>query len=638
VSLRSKFSQVSTAVLPVPDGERPLRAQLLGITLLGGTLWLAAWVVTALVDLDAALPSRRTPLLAAAGTLAVLAVAVAGLLAARRPRDLPPAVVAITSGLVAGLATAALHGTRWSFNAIYSDAGFRTQAVTRFADSPKLADYGYRGLPSYYPPALPWVEGRLADLLGVPGWAAMKPVTLVLAALVPVLAYVLWRRVLSEPLAAVVVAATTLATVDLVKPDEWLVLALLVPWWLELVRGIRAPGRRALPFWGHGLVLGGLLLVHSFFFLPMFLASLVGLAVDLLRRAPLPLRPVRGLLVGAVGAVVSAPYWLPMVVVHLQGAVGDDLQRRWSRPGFESPPLPLPTDVVGVLGLVGVLWLVLRARTVPLAASLGVALGTTYVFFVGGQLVQRFGIAVLPEKSADLLAALLVVSGVLGLSELLGLLRGHPRRIGVLLAATVAAAAVAVPVALGHAQHWLVGRPVLAAQQMRYPDGSYPAGGLPDPTTTRHPWGVSPLGTDPSTDQVLDAWKQLTGRPLGAGTVLVAARADLLATNPVHSFISWKSIYSHPDGRFLQRQALLERVAACSTPRCAYRLLRDNPFDRVDGLVLTESGGGLQLTLTDDVFPDGWVFHPIVFPPALFERPWFTRRTVGNVAVVSLRR
>jgi galactan 5-O-arabinofuranosyltransferase len=637
VNLRSKFSRVSTAAPLVQDGQRSLRAQLLGIAGLAGALWLVAWAVTALVDLDAALPSRRTPLLATAGALAVLAVVVAGVLAARRPRDLPPAIVATTSGFVAGLATAALHGTRWSFNALYSDAGFRTQAVTRFADSPQLADYGYRGLPSYYPPALPWVQGRLADLLGVPGWAAMKPVTLVLAAVVPVLAYVLWRRVLPEPVAAVVVAATTFATVNLVKPDEWLVLALLVPWWLELVRGVRAPGRRELPFWGHGLVLGGLLLVHSFFFLPMFLASVVAVLVDALRRRPMPLRPVRALLVGAVGAVVSAPYWLPMVVVRFEGAVSDDLQRRWSRPGFEWPTLPVPTDAVGVLGLLGVVWLVLRARTVPVAASLGTALATTYVFFVGGQVVQRYDVAVLPEKSEDLLVALLVASGVLALAELLGLLRGHPRGIAVLLAATAAAVAVAVPVALGHAQHWLVGRPVLAAQQMRYPDGSYPAGGLPDPTTTRHPWGVSPVGTDPSTDEVAGAWRSLTGRPLGAGTVLVAARADLLATVPVHTFISWKSIYSHPDGRFADRLALLDRVASCTTPRCAYGLLHDNPFDRVDGLVLTESPDGLRLPITTDVFPDGWVLHPVTFAPALFDGPLFRRRVVGDVVVVELR-
>jgi galactan 5-O-arabinofuranosyltransferase len=627
---------VSSAVHRVADGERDLRAQLVGILALGGGLWLAAWAVTALIDLDAALPSRRTPLLVAAGVLAVLAVGVLGLLAVRRPRDLPAAVVAVTAGLVAGLATTALHGTRWSFNATYSDAGFRTQAVTRFADSPKLADYGYQGLPSYYPPALPWVEGRLADLLGMPGWAAMKPVTLVLAALVPVLAYVLWRRVLCEPVAALVVAATTLACVDLVKPDEWMVLSLLLPWWLELVRGIRAPGRRELPFWVHGAILGALLLVHSFFFLPLFLATLVGLAVDAVRRRPMPLRPVRALLVAAVGGLVSTPYWLPLLVVRLEGATSDGLQRRWSMPGFEVPPLPLPLDVVGVLGMLCVGWLVLRARTVPLAASLAVALGTTYAFFVGGQLLQRFDVAVLPEKSDELLAALLVTGGVLALVDLAGVLRGRPTRVAVVSAATAVAVALALPAAVAHAQHWLVGKPVLAAQQMRYPDGSYPAGGLPDPTTTRHPWGVSPLGTDPSTDQVTDAWRRLTGRPLGAGTVLVTVRADLLATNPTHSFIAWKSIYSHPDGRFAERLALLRRVSRCETPRCAWQLLRDNPFDRVDGLVLTTGPGGLRLPVTTDVFPDGWVQQPVTFRPALFTGPLFERRVVGNVVVVAL--
>jgi galactan 5-O-arabinofuranosyltransferase len=350
----------------------------------------------------------------------------------------------------------------------------------------------------------------------------------------------------------------------------------------------------------------------------------------------MPLRPVRALLVGAVGAVVSAPYWLPMVVVRLQGAVSDDLQRRWSMPGFERPPLPLPTDAVGILGLLCVGWLAVRVRTVPLAAGLAVALGTTYSFFVGGQLLQRYGVAVLPEKSDELIVALLVIGGVLALVDLLALLRGRPAGITAVLAGTVAAAAIALPVALGHAQHWLVGRPVLAAQQTRYPDGSYPAGGLPDPSTTRHPWGVSPLGTDPSTDQVAEAWQRLTGRPLGSGTVLVTARADLLATNPTHSFLAWKSIYSHPDGRFAQRLALLQRVSRCRTPRCAWQLLRENPFDRVDGLVLTASPEGLRLPVTTDDFPDGWVLRPVNFPPSLFDGPLFSRRVVGNVVVIAL--
>src|SRR3712207_7238233 len=54
-------------------------------------------------------------------------------------------------------------------------------------------------------------------------------------------------------------------------------------------------------------------------------------------------------------------------------------------------------------------------------------------------------------------------------------------------------------------------------------------------------------------------------------------------------FVAYKSIYSHPNGRFEDRVALLEEVAACPTSACAARLLRDNDADPVDGLVLQRS-------------------------------------------------
>jgi galactan 5-O-arabinofuranosyltransferase len=548
------------------------------------------------------------------------------------------ALVLATSATMSGLATLALHGTKWSFNAIYSDAGFRTEAVTRFADSPALADYGYRGLPSYYPPALSWIEGRIAAVAGVPGWTTMKPVTLVMAALVPLLALLLWRRVVPEPVAGAVVAATSLLTVDLVKPDEWLVLSLVVPWWLELVRGVRRPGVRPLPLWAHGAILGGLLLFHSFYFVPLGLATLVGLALDALARRPMPLRPLRGIAVAAVGLLVATPYWLPSALLRLHGAHADSLQMRWSPPGFTDPPLPLPPDLSGVLGLVGLVWLVRRARTDRLAAAVALALGSSYAFFVGGQLLQRYGVAVLPEKAGELLVLLLVAAGVLGLAELATtVLRVSPTAPA--RALTLALVVVlAVPAVGTFRTHWVTGIRASTAHHIRYPDGTWPSGGPPDdPATHKHPWSVTPQGIgEPSVRQVGDAYRALGGR-LDDRTVLVTSRADVLATTPVHPFTAWKSIYSHPNGRFEDRLAVLRQATGCLNSRCMWRLLHDNHFDRVDGLVLTRSEAGLRLSVTTDLFPDGWQTVPVTFPAGLFKAPWFDRRDVGDVAVIRLR-
>ncbi|MFL6133156.1 MAG: arabinofuranosyltransferase [Nocardioidaceae bacterium] len=551
----------------------------------------------------------------------------------RRSRVLASLIAAGTSvGLVA-VAAIELHGTRWSFNALYSDAGFRTEAATRFADAPALADYGYRGLPSYYPPALPWLQGRAADLVGQPAWAMMKPTMLVLAAAIPLLAYVLWRRVVPDLSAALIVLATTVTTLDLVKPDEWLVLALALPWWLELTRDIRAPERSRLQWWVHGLILGVLLLWHSYYFLPLAVATILGMAVDRLRRRRAPLSLGRAVGVALVGLVVAAPYWGPTAWLRLQGAPSDHLQMRWSRSGWEWPPWPVPVSLIGLVGLLGVGWILWRCRTDRLAESLGVGLVGVYGFYLGGQWLQRYGVAVLPEKSDDLISALLTIAGVLALRE--AAIRFHPRTRGRALVAAAMAGMLAVLGVVGLAGDTTFVGQRSAALHTRYPDGSYPAGGPGDPDTYRHPWGVAP--GDPSVAQVSRAWDRVAGRALDGDTVLVTARADLLATSPVHPFIAWKSIYSHPAGRFAERLALLRKLGRCADSPCAANLLRNNDFDRVDGLVLNASPSGLELPVAVDTFPNGWALRPVTFSRDLFRAPDFAVRRVGRVWVIVLR-
>lgn len=630
---------------PPPRTALPAR---LGVLVLAVVLgWTVVWAVGQLTDVRAFAPGqRRTVLTVVEGVAGVLTVAT--WIAVRRTTTAATVVVAATSVTLSGLAGLALHGTRWSFNGLYSDAGFRTEAATRFADTAASADYGYRGLPAYYPPALPWLEGRLAVLFHVPAWATMKPVTLVLVALVPVLAWLLWRRVLPDLPAALVVAATTLSTVDLVRPDEFLVLTLVVPWWLDLVRGLRRRGVRPLPAWGHGAILGVLLLFHTFYFLPLAVATVAGVLVDLARRRPWPLRPGRAAVVAAVGLLVSTPYWVPMALLKLRGAPSDNLQMRWSDPGFSLPPGPTGVGFAGVLGVLGVLWLLVRLRRCRLAETLALTLFTTYAFFLGGQWLQQWQVAVLPEKCGHLLSVLLVASGVLALCELTGALLGSPNRGGTRTTRRTrsfrgVAAVLSVVVVLSavgdFTQSWVIGSQARAAERMRYPDGSWPAGGPPAYVTTRHPWSVLADGKgEPSVDQVRATWRRLTGGPMSDRTLLVTSRADLLATTPVHSFIAWKSIYSHPYGRFAARDDLLRRVSRCRDARCAWQLLRDNPYDRVDGLVLNRTDAGLQLSVTTDIFPNGWVITPVDFRPGLFAGPYFVRRDAGDVAVIALRR
>src|SRR4051794_6439766 len=158
--------------------------------------WALLWLSTVPLDGSVTDASYRLGVLVAALVVTPLLVFAVATVARRRPVVAADATVVLTATMVAGLSTFALHGTRWGMGGLHADSSFRTEMATRFATQSGLSglpDYAYRGLPAYYPPALAWVEGRLAVLFGVAAWQTMKPLELALAIAVPLLAYSLWR-------------------------------------------------------------------------------------------------------------------------------------------------------------------------------------------------------------------------------------------------------------------------------------------------------------------------------------------------------------------------------------------------------------------------------------------------------------
>lgn len=606
----------------------------------------AGWGVCALVAHWSNVLVSDSGDLAALRTTVTVVVLVLGcsaaVLARWQPRWVPTFVVVATAVAVSGLGTAALQGTRYGFSALHSDSAFRTQAVTRFRDSAALADYAYQGLPTYYPPAWPWVQGRAAALLEIAGWTVVKPATLVLVACVPLVAFLLWRRVVPAGEAAAIVLLTTLATGNLQKPDEWLVLAFLTPWWLEVVRGVRVEGVRARPAWLDGIIVGGLLVTHSVYFLPLGVATVLGWCVDLVQRRPAPLPVRRMLAIGVVAMVVAAPYWLSLLVGRVTSEGSDNLQMRWSPEGTEVPPLPFEAQWWLPLAAVGVVWLLLRLRCEPYAMGLALVLSAGYAVTVGGQWLQQHDIALLAHKAEPVVLTGLVLSGVAAAADgLRWLSAAWPRRFpmsvqGHVLPLTVVVATVTLvlPGAAAFSEVWAVGKQAQVPQQLPYPDGSFPEGHIP--ARTEEFWGTD-VG-DPPSQEVLQAWRELSGRGPAddTDTVLLTTRADLLATTPVHSFTTWKSIYSHPNGQYEERVELLHALAECDDTDCAADLLRNNPYDRVDGIIASRVDDDLRLPLAVDNFPEGWVAIDVLLPLELFSGPPFRRTDVGDVTVIAV--
>ncbi len=630
-----------------------LRPALLLVAVLAG--WAAtAWVVDVsdVTVVEPAWQDRLVLVLTAGGALAAAAVA----LVARRRPGLAADAGAVAAGVLLGAAgTAALHGTRWGWYGLYADSSFRTQMATRYAETPALVDYGYRDLPAYYPPALGWLQGRLAAVTDLAGWEAVKPVQLVVGVLVPLAAYLLWRPVVGALPASAVAGLVTIWAAQPHKADEWLVLSCLLPWWLLAVRDLRAPGVRRWPSWRLGVVLGLLLFVHTYWFLPFGVATLLALAYDAVRtrlrpglEPRLPLR--RALAIGAVGLAVSAVSWVPAVLARLW-LPSDDLQMRYSYLGGNGVPLPSLVEPSEVAGLVGLAWLGWAAwhrlrghdlgdRTGSVAGALGLALAGCLVTLGLGALAERADVGFLAFKTRDAVITVLLVAGVLGVADWLRRWtrrRQAGRSAGASwvarLAPVVLAGAAAATAAYHLADVFVTGRQALVAQTTRYPDGSVPIG---DPA--QEPY-IGTLFVDPGDPPVVEvraAWRALRPDVPLSDAVLVTSQVDLLATTPVHGFMAYKSIYSHPNGRFEDRVALLEEVAACPTSACAAGLLRDGQ-DPADGLVLQRDGDSLVLPFMVDDFPDRTRRAEVAFPDRVLRGPEFERIELGRIVVIALR-
>ncbi len=553
-----------------------------------------------------------------------------------RPRLLSDLTVAATATFAAGSLMLVLARTPWGLYGLGGDQRFRTQMVTRFAESWASADTAYRGLPSHYPPMIPWLEGHTATALGLPAWEMVKYGQILLAAAVPALAYLLWRRVVDAPRAAAIVAVTTFFTADPYKPDEWLALTLLLPWWIDAFRGHRAEGVSAWPAWLHGVLAGLLLTTYSFYFLPLAAATIAGLLVDLVRRRPW--RPIlrRYLVVAVVGLLVSAWYWLPLVRVRLDGIPADSLQLRWLDPTLVGIPLLPDPALAGGLVLVGIVYLVAAAgrRAVPEAVLL-VALAA-YVVIDGGLLLATLNRPVLGWKADALAFEALLSGGVLGLFEArVHLARHLPRAVSAADRAVGVVLAIAALAGLLHyVGTWTWGAPVLVAHTTPLPNGSLPK--LPEDAGAGDPAGAVAVARRPASGPTAVQLREALGGDAASTSVVVTDDAELYATTPIHLFTALASIYSNPFGQFDARVRFLHRLAASRDPRRVTRLARHNRFDAIDAFVLVRHHRGYAYRVGVDNYPDGGRDEWVTFHLRQFTSGWRVTK-LGDIAVVTYR-
>jgi galactan 5-O-arabinofuranosyltransferase len=584
----------------------------------------------------AALTNLATALILGA-LLAVLAFS----LARRRPlwAKLLAAWAALTA-LTTVMLAVPLQATRFYLGGSSVDNSFRMQYLERFSASTSLADGNYHGIAPYYPGGWFWLGGRFANLLGMDGWAAYKPYAICWAAITAVVTFVLWSLVLRRRLALLATLATVLAgflSVAVEEPYAWPSAAWLPPVavlaWTALSRRDRLPpwvlvligcylGFCGLTYTLH-LAFGALLVV-AMAAVACVLAVRAGARVSSAVRSVLP--PL--VVIGAVGAVVTASWWAPFV---LAGGLGmPNMAARFLPSDSAYFPLPFgPGSVFGVLCLAGLLWLLLRARRDAVAAALLITAALVYVWFGLSTVALALQTTLLAFRFLVVLDVLLMVGGVLGLVELSHYLwtvgrgrAGAIRIVGFTLAAT--GALTLSQVSLGSALNGFVA----TAESDYYPTG-YNAKGQHEPGN-EGAWS----------GQLITAIDELSRRDPTANIVL--SQSDhLLSFRPYWGFQHTVPHYANPLARYEERSAQIRSFAAATSTADLLTRVGRSPFTPPNVFVLRRDAAGTKLSYSvkSDFFPQPSPVRStdVSFDAKVFDSPLFARRDVGPYTVVVRR-
>jgi galactan 5-O-arabinofuranosyltransferase len=518
--------------------------------------------------------------------------------------SLAPWVVLAAAVLVAGGAAWVLRSSPFPPGGLTGDQGFRTAAIARDAAHLFPVDFAYRGLVVFYPPAFFVVLGRLVAVTGMPAYEALKLGIIAVAFLVPVVGYRLWRRLTGDAVTAAAVAVASVAFAGWFEPYAWIAAAAFVPWWLTFVVRIgvvhpgvpcRDGGRRRVVV---GSLIGALILSTYYYFFFIGAVQLVALLgatwIGRRRNRGLPLRVTReSWMVLAGTAVVSAPYWAPLVFTMATAGAVESLQNRYFNAGMIAFPVPfLDRSVPGAVMLFGLVALLTGCRRSALMLGLTTLLGAAYAWFVLGYA------AVLADS--PVLAARTVVL------------------IDVVLLAGAGVGAVHVARAVTASGRWARDRPRWALP------ASVLAVGLVVLT-------ASSLGAIPSLGEQRAAREPRAllrdfDRALGdhaRGLVVLTDASSLISFRPVYLFNVWNAHYSNPAAEFSARSRFLTRLASEDDPAVVATALRHNRYDRVGAIVLDAAGSSLVYTDYQDNFPRGTRARTLHFTRAQFDRRWF---------------
>ncbi len=556
-------------------------------------------------------------------------VCLAGLLACgllwRRGRQVLARLGAVTMLAAFSLVTLAmpLGATKLYLFGISVDQQFRTEYMTRLADSPGLHDMTYIGLPPFYPPGWFWIGGRLADLTGTPAWEMFKPWSIISITIAIVLAFVLWANMIRFEYALVVSTATAAAALAYAPAEPYaaVIAVMLPPIFVLGWSGLRAADRRG--GWaavvGVGIFLGVAALSYTLLLgYAAFTLTVMAVLVSVSRRHWEPL--LRLLVIAVISGLLALIGWAPYLLAAARGTPADSgtAQHYLPSDGAQLSFPMLQFTLLGALCMLGTLWLVIYARTSTRAGALAVAVLTVYAWSLLSMLTTLVGTTLLSFRLQPTLTILLTAAGAFGFLEAA---RAVAARVQTPNASRVVAVATAIG-ALGAVTFSQDIPDVLRSDiVVAYTDTD----GYGQRADRRPP------GAEQYYREIDDRILEVTGRPRNE-TVVMTADYSFLSYYPYYGFQGLTSHYANPLAQFEQRAEAIEGWARLTDADEFISALDTMPWEPPTVFLMRRGANDTYtLRLASDVYPNqpNVRRYHVALDDALFDDPRFEVSTVG---------
>jgi galactan 5-O-arabinofuranosyltransferase len=516
-----------------------------------------------------------------------------------------------------------LGATKLYLFGISVDQQFRTEYLTRFADSPSLHDMTYYGLPPFYPPGWFWIGGRMAAVSGTPAWEMFKPWAIISVTVAIVLAFVLWAAMIRFEYALIVSTATAAATLAYspAEPYAAVITVLLPPVFVLAWSGLRGGSRNG--GWAAVIATGVFLGVAALFYSLLlgyaaFTLSIMAFVVAIARRSIAPL--LRLLVIAAI----SGAMWLlglgPWLLAASKDRPADSGTAQHYLPeagaNLEFPMLRF--TLLGALCMLGTLWLVWRARSSTRAGALTVGVLAVYAWSLLSMLTTLAGTTLLSFRLQPTLTVLLAAAGAFGFIEVaLAIAHRYQSETGRRVAA--AAAALGTLGALTFSQD--IPDVLRSDIVVAYTDTD----GYGQRADRRPP------GAERYYREIDARIGEVTGRPRDQ-TVVLTADYSFLSYYPYYGFQGLTSHYANPLAQFEKRADTIEGWATLTDADQFIASLDSLPWKAPEVFLMRRGADDTYtLRLASDVYPNqpNVRRYHVALDEALFDDPRFDVSEIG---------